>query len=184
MVETALPDYVTDVVANAKLSPLEKLAWTKLSVQEFVDRLAPHVWRAPLLSRYSNGKPRLGRAGVSEAKVRRYISTYGQHFQGAKRKQVEELLYEKGAQFLHERCCDWAVAAFRACGGDIFYLQQSVTRLVPEGCRRMVLDTFSACLAASAPAINRTLSERKCNAVAHLSMKKADENQGPYIVNK
>jgi len=170
---TDLPDYVTVVAAKANLSPLEKLAWTKLTEEEFVDKLAPEIWKAPLLRRRADGRPVAGRAGVSFAKVDGYISTYGSHFRGDKRKHIKELLFDRSSKLLHERCCDWALEAFRNCGGDIFGLQASVSSIVPEGCRRMVLDTFSAALAECSWAINKTLDAAKFKPVAHLSSKKA-----------
>jgi len=157
---TDTPYYATDLVPKAKLTPLQKLAWTELSEEEWLDKVAPEVWKAPVLRRTAAG-PRLGRCGVSPAKVLNYISTYGSHFRGAKRQQIKELLLDRADKLLHERCCEWALEAFQKSGYTVSGLPSAVSSVVPEGCRQIVLDTFSASLRACALDITRALKSRK-----------------------
>lgn len=154
------PNYVTDLQPSAKLTPLEKLAWAELSDEEWLDRVAPEVWKARVI-RQPSGYTSFGMCGVTSGRVKVYISTYGSHFRGRKRQEIQELLYERASNLLHEQCCEWALESFRRANFSVLGLQQAVSSVVPEGCRRLVLETFSASLASCWEEIRDALESRK-----------------------
>jgi len=162
---TDLPDYVTDLTPAVKLSPLERLAWAKLSVSEFVDKLAPHVWKAPLVGWRGNGSVIYGTVGTSFSKVARYIRTFGMHFRGAKRREVNELLLERSKILLHKRCCAWALEAFDNAGHDICHLESQLSSCVPAGCWGAAMRAFSDIIHQRAWDIRKALEEAKSRPV-------------------
>jgi len=166
-VKGPLPFYATDVVPVSENGgmPLMELAWAGLSDEELVERLAVHVWRAPLLGTASRNQLRIGQVGISGAKARRYVDWQTKGVTKEEQGRLTDLVVVRAKALLHKQLCKWATEVFDAADGDINETHWNIQAIVPKGCRTMVLETIASAVKEQKSAIFKSLNEAKCKPV-------------------
>lgn len=145
---------------------MEKLAWAELSEEEFLARLAPEAWKAPVLHIRSDGRYRIGRPGISKAKAKGYIYCYGTHFSSARKLELSQLLFKRAADLYNDRCCVWAEAALRANSRfGIWQADWGIREKVPEGARGDVRKVIDSAIDSQLGRVFEMLKSRKIRAV-------------------
>lgn len=127
------------------VSPLEALAWTAMTEDEFVERLAAKVWKCPADHSLKDG----GRVGVSQAKTKRFMAALGKHFSPRERKRIAQRVFKRSQELFEQACRDWAIQALELSQTDDFEarIKNAVSLVAPRGARGPTLDLIHAKMA-------------------------------------
>jgi len=127
-----------------KLGPLECLAWSALSDDEIIERLANEVWKKPCLRSFRKGKwetsRHYGRVGITRSKVASFTRIYARGRTPAQRLELDQRLMAEAQEILAVHVDQWAYDVCRAMGQPWRWTElPGITEcLVPRGARNLV----------------------------------------------
>jgi hypothetical protein len=136
-------------------SPLEALAWSDMSDDEFVEKIASEVWKRP---NYGGAyRETYGRVGVSRGKIKYFVSRFGGVYRGTKlRREIERRIFERANEYLEAACKVWAIQALETLLAHnegakigITKIRKAVSLVAPRGGCKLTCDIIKARLEAA-----------------------------------
>jgi hypothetical protein len=120
------------------LGELESLAWAGMSEDELVDRLANEVWKRP--AHYSGNKLLVGRLGITESKVKKFVDRFARSLPQKKRRKLYTRVFDETTKIFEDYLVKWSWMVLVVAGYPTSKLavNDAVTRIVPRGARKQV----------------------------------------------
>jgi len=146
-------DALAEANITTVLHPLEALAWSGLSEDEFVERLAQEVWRRPH-RKIEWARPALPiygtHVGVSSSKVRAFVNKFGASWEPKRRRVMVEKVTIRARWFMDQAVRRWAAEIGAVIEDTFSYpyqvpeVRETISLRVPKGARALVEERIRA----------------------------------------